>query len=56
MQVGRTGRGLLEIMSVIQQFRYREYIVRELEENILALDHPYFPSGGTDSSLETQTS
>ena len=37
--------GLLEIMSVIQQFRYEVYC-QELEENILALDHPYFPSGG----------
>ena len=36
--------GLLEIMSVIQQFRYEVYC-QELEENILALDHPYFPSG-----------
>lgn len=36
---------LLEIMTVIQDLRYEIYC-QELEENILALDHPYFPSQG----------
>jgi len=36
---------LLEIMTVIQEFRYQIYC-QELEENILALDHAYFPSNG----------